>query len=72
MKCIKQEEIGLGNAEKRVVIIADSTPSTLPTTGENVDGLDDFTKIATGSILLVLSTSKKYIADETGHFKMWG
>lgn len=72
MKCIKQERIALDGTLKRVVILADSTPATFPTTGEGVDGLDDFTKIAPGSTLLALDTSKVYIANETGHFQLWG
>lgn len=72
MLCIKQEKVALSDKLKRVVILADVEPATFPTTGENVDGLDDFTKIAPGSTLIVLDTSTVYIANETGHFQAWG
>lgn len=51
-----------------VFILADSAPSQLPTTGANVDGLEDTDVFAPFSILYALPSSV-YIADESGVFQ---
>lgn len=72
MTCLEIEDKPVfGSGSVRCVILADTTPATLPTTGENVDGLSDNMKIAPGSVLLCLDTSKKYIMSEAGTFTEW-
>lgn len=58
---------------KRVVqafIVADDTPATLPTTGENVRGMSADDVFAPFSILYVVSNAetKLYITNESGVF----
>ena len=48
-------------------ILADSAPNTLPTTGENIDGLEDTDTFAPFSVLFALPSSV-YIANESGAF----
>lgn len=43
------------------VILADSTPDTFPVNGSTVDGLPDDALIDSGSVLIVLNPSSKYI-----------
>lgn len=43
------------------VILADSTPDTFPVDGSTVDGLPDSALIDSGSVLIVLNPSSKYI-----------
>ena len=57
--------------EERVVIQADDTPETMPTTGRNVQGLPDGCTISPASILYTLDTCKKYIMDSTGEWQEW-
>lgn len=57
--------------EERVVIIATTTPATLPKTGVNVDNMPDDAYVSCGSVLLALDTSKKYVANEAGTFVEW-
>lgn len=67
MYSIPEAEVKLygGSVDRRrVVIFADTTPSTFPTVGDDVRGLDDDAVIARGSILYVVSTDKKYVMNE--------
>lgn len=52
-----------------VVLAADTTPATLPTTGEGIDGLNDTDLFAPLSVLYVVGTSDVYVADESGIFR---
>lgn len=54
-----------------VVIVADSTPATLPTTGADVDGLYESDRFAPFSVLYVVDPTaahQVYIANESGAF----
>ena len=50
---------------RREFILADATPSELPTTGEGVDGMPDSAKLAHGSVLWDLYANKKHVLYET-------
>lgn len=49
------------NNKVRAVILSDTKPVDMPTTGKDVVGMADTAKIDSGSIMVVLSTSKIYI-----------
>lgn len=54
-----------------VVMVSSSTPSTLPTTGAGIEGLEDTDKFAPFSVLFVTdpaATHQVYIANESGVF----
>lgn len=63
-----EKKVNFGT-EERVVIQADDTPQTMPTTGRNVQGLPDGCTILPASILYVLATGKKYFMDSTGDWQ---
>ena len=71
MVCLDQERLYDEEDVRRVVIQADTAPSTMPTTGEGVAGLADTAHIAPGSLLLVLSTSKKFLMSTAGNWVEW-
>ena len=71
MICIKDEHVYGRATIRRVVLLSDTTPGTLPTSGANVDNLPDNVEFAPGSTLICLDTSSKYIAGEDGSFKKW-
>ena len=72
MKAIEREPVfNPERKEERVVIIATSTPATLPTDGSTVTDMPDDVYVACGSVLIALDTSKKYIANEAGVFVEW-
>lgn len=50
-----------GEDVRREMILATTTPATLPLTGENVEGLADTAKLGNGSVLMDLQASKKYV-----------
>lgn len=51
-----------------VVLAADTTPATLPTTGKGIDGLNDTDLFAPLSVLFVVDTGDVYVTDESGTF----
>lgn len=74
MICIAQEaqypqETGVDL--RRCLIMADTTPSDWPTTGEGVDRLPDTVKLDTGSIIITLDTSAKYVLGSDGAWHAW-
>lgn len=53
------------------LVLADTTPDTLPTSGRDVDGMNDAHTFAPMSILYVAdpgAAHKVYVADESGKF----
>ena len=52
------------------VIVADTPPNPLPTTGENVEGLSSSDRFAPFSMIYVVGDAehKLYIANESGEF----
>lgn len=71
MVCVSQERTYSAVDERRVVLVADVTPDTLPTTGAGVSNLPDDVTFAPGSVLMALDTSSRYIANESGEFVLW-
>lgn len=55
----------------RATVVANSTPSPLPTTGADVEGMSAKQKFAPLSVLIVPSEKKVYITDEDGVFRAW-
>ena len=55
-----------GSEAKRVVLLSDSTPSSLAITGADVEGLNASDVIAAGSVLI--TPGANYIAFEDGVF----
>lgn len=51
---------------RRVVIQADTTPSTFPLTGADVTGLNDSAHIAPGSMIHCVDSGKNYFMNEDG------
>lgn len=51
-----------------VVLASDSTPSPLPTSGADVDGLNDTDLFAPLSVLCVVGNGDVYFANESGAF----
>jgi hypothetical protein len=73
MRAVSAEKLGVrpdGKEIMQVMILADTTPSTLPTDGTNVTGLTSNHVFAPFSLLYVVgeADSKVYIANESGHF----
>lgn len=73
MKAVSTKIVGYKADGKRIIealLVADSVPSPLPTTGESVDGLDENDTFAPMSILYVVGNadSKVYVANESGEF----
>lgn len=62
MFCINSE--GMYNGKYRVIIQADTTPETMPVTGEGVAGADSNMAFASGSILYVVQTGETYFLGE--------
>lgn len=56
-------EIQRGNGKRRVLLIADATPATLPTTGEDVYNLDGDVTFDNASVFrdLVAKTTHVYL-----------
>lgn len=67
-KAIRKREDGKQMIE--AVIIADSTPAVLPTTGEGISGMSADDCFAPFSILYIVEDveNKVYVADESGTF----
>lgn len=61
MVCKYQQKTYDPQDTRYCVILADETPSTFPTDGSAVDGLPDSALIDSGSVLITLDTSSKYI-----------
>ena len=61
MVCKHQQKTYDPQDTRYCVILADSTPDTFPTNGSTVDGLPDSALIDSGSVLITLDTSSKYI-----------
>lgn len=61
---------GDGHQVVDVLLVSDTIPNPLPTTGAGIVGLGDNYVFAPFSILYVVNdvTTKLYIADESGHF----
>lgn len=73
MKAVSVSPVAHRSDGKRVVeavIVADTTPATLPVTGEHVEGLSANDVFAPMSILYVVANvdNKIYIANESGQF----
>lgn len=51
-----------------VVLVSDTTPATLPTNGDGIDGLNDTDLFAPLSVLFVVATGDVYLANESGTF----
>lgn len=54
-----------------VLLAADTTPETLPTSGKDVEGMNDGHTFAPLSVLVVVDPAAEhryYLADESGHF----
>ena len=74
MKAVFVKPVRIRSDGKQVVnavIAADSTPATLPTTGENIEGMSADMVFAPMSVLYVVGTAdgKVYLADESGTFQ---
>lgn len=63
-------EIKDGHNVVECVIVSDTTPDTLPTTGANVKGMKDDDTFAPMSLLYITGDveNKIYLADEDGEF----
>lgn len=68
MTCINEErKYGApGTDIRQVLIVADTTPAALPTTGAGVDRLPDTVTLDIGSVLLDLQASTKHILGGDG------
>lgn len=56
----------------RCTITSTDVPSTFPTTGAGVDGLDDADILDTGTTLIVTNGALCYMMDENGTFQAVG
>ena len=69
IRCLESNTVySKGTGTKvRALLLADETPATFPTTGEDITALPDSITLGAGSCMLVLTGSKKYILgnDET-------
>ena len=73
MKAVSVKPVSVNGDGKQVVealVISDTIPAALPTTGADVDGMSANDVFAPFSILYVVNSSatKIYIADESGAF----
>lgn len=73
MRAVSADRVGIredGKEIMQVMILSDTVPSPLPTTGENVVGLTENHVFAPFSLLYVVgeADAKVYIADESGTF----
>lgn len=68
MFAIFSEQVYSGNGKdvRRVVIQADETPNSFPTTGEGIGGLQDTTILAPGSVIHCVDSGKNYLMNEAG------
>lgn len=57
-----------GDRVMDVVLVSDNTPSTLPTTGAGIDGLEATDRFAPLSVLFVVNGGAVYLANESGTF----
>ena len=64
MFLINEEPMYGSGTKSRVIIQADETPATFPTTGDDVSGMADDVTIGRGSILYVVKSGKKYFLEE--------
>ena len=74
MFCRNYRQLGITSEGKYLIdaeIVADSTPSPLPTDGTDVENIGypaDKVKFAPGSVLYVVNGGDVYMADENGEF----
>lgn len=70
MFLVNAKFVGYKNNKRsiRAFIVSDSTPSPLPTTGENVDGMTADEVFSPFSIIYTTDAGKVFIADESGEF----
>lgn len=75
MRCVNTKPVGTdpktGKQLVEAMIIADTDPETLPTTGEVIIGMSESEIFAPFSLIYVLAEDTKhkiYIAGETGQF----
>lgn len=73
MVAVTVNPVGINDADKQVVealLVADTTPTTLPTTGAGIIGMNANQVFAPFSVLYVVHSAitKLYIADEGGAF----
>lgn len=61
MVCKYQQKTYDQQDTRYCVILADETPDAFPVDGSTVDGLPDTALIDSGSVLIALDTSSKYI-----------
>lgn len=60
-----------GSRVVRATIYSDGFPDTMPTTGENVDGLADEDVLDCGSVILDTKTGKVAMLGEDGDWAKW-
>ncbi len=72
MRAVNLEKRGTKNGKEimQAIIISDSVPATLPTTGDGIVGMNDNMIFAPMSLLYVVgdADSKVYITNESGTF----
>ena len=72
MKVVYCNPVGRSGTKRvvDVILISDTTPETLPTTGAGIPGLSEDCIFAPFSVLYVVedAPTKIYVADESGHF----
>ena len=74
MFCRNYRQLGITSEGKYLLdveIVADSTPSPLPTDGTDIENLGypaDKVKFAPGSVLFIVTSGAVYMADESGEF----
>ena len=61
MECKFQEKTYAAEDTRFCVILSDDTPETFPTTGAGISGLPDAVKLDSGSVLITLNPSAKYM-----------
>lgn len=63
MTCIYEEQQydREGRDLRRVYVLADETPETMPTDGSTIDRLADSAILDTGSVIKCLDTGKKHV-----------
>lgn len=55
----------------RVMVVADETPATMPTTGEEVEGMTPAQRFAPMSALIAPDSKKAFIVNASGEWKEW-
>lgn len=68
MRCEKENSSWYEDGYKYSIadIYADTTPSTMPTDGANIDGMSDDTRLAIGSTIYVIGTGALYMMKSDG------